>query len=429
LDLPNVIYILFFFALGACVGSFLNVVVWRLPQVEPVEGDTVFHGFYRGWKALSWPPSHCPKCDKHLKWYDNLPVIGWLQLGGRCRFCKEPISIRYPIVEAITGLLFVFYYLMFFIVGLGPCTHYLAPDRVMHFVSTELVITDHWPIYLLDMMLIAALLAASLIDAELFIIPQGIPWFIIAFALIEHAVFDRPCWPGALNPSVPGAALAAGAAVGLLISFALSWSGILPRSFSKGGPLLEVDKARLAEKGETPEDAPQYTPKEIRAEMRKEMLFLLPPLALGMISLFMAWKMESVERFWAGILSHGWISGLLGSILGLLVGGFVVWFTRIAGSIGFGREAMGMGDVDLMAAVGAVLGPGPATVAFFLAPFFGILLVIYMLIARKGRELPYGPYLSLATAFVMLFYCPIADYLSPGITGVGEMISHLWSGG
>jgi leader peptidase (prepilin peptidase)/N-methyltransferase len=279
------------------------------------------------------------------------------------------------------------------------------------------------------MMLIAALLSASLIDAELFIIPLGIPWFIVPFALIEHAVFDRPGWPGALTPSIPSAALAVGAAIGLFISIFLRSNNILKGSFVEGGPMLEVEKAKLEKAGESVDDAPQYTPKQTRAEMRKEMKFLFPPLALGMISLAMAWRLPIVAHFWAHLLLHQWVGGLLGSILGLLVGGFVVWLTRILGSIGFGREAMGMGDVDLMAAVGAVLGPGSATVAFFLAPFFGILLVIYMLLTGKKRELPFGPYLSLATAFVMLFYCPIADYLSPGITSIGEMLSRLWGAG
>ena len=70
-----------------------------------------------------------------------------------------------------------------------------------------------------------------------------------------------------------------------------------------------------------------------------------------------------------------------------------------------------------MFGVGAILGAGAATVTFFVAPFFGIILAIYMLLTRKRRELPYGPYLSLGAAFVMLFYCPIADYLLGGFAG------------
>ena len=106
-------YIVFLFAMGACVGSFLNVVVWRLPRGE----------------SIVRPPSHCPKCGKQLKWYDNLPVIGWLKLRGKCRFCGQPISPRYPIVEATTGLLFAGYYVAFFMLGIGPCPHPGFPRR------------------------------------------------------------------------------------------------------------------------------------------------------------------------------------------------------------------------------------------------------------------------------------------------------------
>ena len=104
---------------------------------------------------------------------------------------------------------------------------------------------------------------------------------------------------------------------------------------------------------------------------------------LGIAWVMLTWKVEPIGRVWAAAVSHGWFSALLGSMLGLLVGGFVVWLTRILGSLAFGREAMGMGDVHLMVAVGAVLGAGPATIAFFLAPFFGMLLVLYMVIIAK----------------------------------------------
>ncbi len=67
--MPHAFYIVFLFLLGACVGSFLNVVVWRLPRGE----------------SLITPPSHCPRCDRPLRWYDNLPILGWIQLGGSCR--------------------------------------------------------------------------------------------------------------------------------------------------------------------------------------------------------------------------------------------------------------------------------------------------------------------------------------------------------
>ncbi|MEN6458623.1 MAG: prepilin peptidase [Thermoguttaceae bacterium] len=82
--------ILWFVAMGAAVGSFLNVVVYRLPL-----------GL-----SLSHPPSHCPNCKHGIPWYDNIPVFGWIKLRGRCRHCHDRISFRYPAVEAVTAVLF-----------------------------------------------------------------------------------------------------------------------------------------------------------------------------------------------------------------------------------------------------------------------------------------------------------------------------------
>lgn len=78
------------FVIGLCIGSFLNVVVLR--------------GF--SGESIVLPPSHCPKCDHKLAWYDNIPVFSYLLLGGKCRYCKEKISIQYPVVELFTGIIF-----------------------------------------------------------------------------------------------------------------------------------------------------------------------------------------------------------------------------------------------------------------------------------------------------------------------------------
>jgi leader peptidase (prepilin peptidase) / N-methyltransferase len=77
--------------LGACVGSFLNVCVYRWPEDRSVVS----------------PPSTCPGCGARIKWYDNVPVLGWMRLRGRCRSCGVPISIQYPLVELVTALLWV----------------------------------------------------------------------------------------------------------------------------------------------------------------------------------------------------------------------------------------------------------------------------------------------------------------------------------
>lgn len=80
------------FLIGLCIGSFLNVVILRS-----------FSG-----ESIVLPPSKCPKCNENIKWYDNIPVLSYLVLRGKCRFCGEKISIQYPLVEFFTGVLFVF---------------------------------------------------------------------------------------------------------------------------------------------------------------------------------------------------------------------------------------------------------------------------------------------------------------------------------
>ena len=75
--------------LGLCVGSFLNVVIWRLPRGE----------------SLVTPPSHCPKCGRMLTPLENIPVVSWVVQRGRCKGCAERISFRYPLIELLTAVL------------------------------------------------------------------------------------------------------------------------------------------------------------------------------------------------------------------------------------------------------------------------------------------------------------------------------------
>jgi leader peptidase (prepilin peptidase)/N-methyltransferase len=88
------------FVFGAMIGSFLNVCIARLPK-----GESIF-----------WPPSHCPKCNEPISFFDNIPIIGFLVLGGRCRSCRQQISLRYIAVEVLTGFMAAALYFQF---GLG----------------------------------------------------------------------------------------------------------------------------------------------------------------------------------------------------------------------------------------------------------------------------------------------------------------------
>lgn len=439
--MPHLLYIPFLFAFGACVGSFLNVVIWRLPRIEHQETDTWYRALRRTIEGLSNPPSHCPQCNTPIKWYDNVPVIGWLKLRGKCRSCKAAISPRYPIVEFVTGALFVFYYVMFFIMQIGPCA--ARPTLVQHpalgsmmMVHRPLMFSIDWPIYVVAMILIAALLAGSLIDLELFIIPIEIPWVLAAAGILFHSIFDQPGLNGTLNTTPPLGALAAGGAAGLAVTLLLGRFGLMPVSFPQGEPMQDIDREAAQREIDEALAAgkkihsyqplpPVYTRKQVRAEMRKEMFFLLPPMVLAAAWWIATNHIPAITRWWEGLFAYHWFSGLLGSVLGALIGGFVVWLTRILGTLAFGRLAMGLGDVHLMFGVGAIIGAACSTIAFFLAPFFGILIALYMWITGTRRELPYVPYLSLATAFVLLFCCPIKTYLTPGFMGLALFVQQM----
>jgi leader peptidase (prepilin peptidase)/N-methyltransferase len=106
------------------------------------------------------------------------------------------------------------------------------------------------------------------------------------------------------------------------------------------------------------------------------------------------------------------IAGVLGSLSGYFAGCGVVWATRILGTWAFGKEAMGMGDVHLMGAAGAVIGPVFVIIAFFIAPFFGLIWAGFQMFFKKTRQIPYGPFLSLAVFAVMIFHDQIRNYLA-----------------
>ena len=129
------------FILGIVIGSFLNVVIHRIPLEE----------------NIAFPPSHCPKCKEKLYWWHNIPVISYLLLGAKCHFCKEPISARYPIVEILSGLLFVSLYLK---IGL------------------------RWELLFIYGSF-AALLALSMIDFDYMAVPDSVNFAALLFALIN----------------------------------------------------------------------------------------------------------------------------------------------------------------------------------------------------------------------------------------------------
>ena len=143
------ILVLWMFMIGGVIGSFLNVVVYRLPL-----GMSIVH-----------PPSHCPKCGKPIRWYDNVPIIGWIILRGRCRQCGNPISRRYPTVEAVTAIMFALLAAVEFLsegANLPRRSFEVADNLFLRQSSMGQV----YGVYLYHMLLLCTLLCAALIEYD-----------------------------------------------------------------------------------------------------------------------------------------------------------------------------------------------------------------------------------------------------------------------
>ena len=253
----------FSFWLGACIASFLNVVIWRAPRGESIVS----------------PPSHCPKCNSPIKWYQNIPILSWLALRGKCANCKAPISPRYIFVEALGGVLF-----------LAAFLHMLKFGLPLHF----LVVYWIW---------IALMIVGSFID------------------------FDHQ---------------------------------LLPDFVTVGG------------------------------------------MALGLVA-------NAYESFffWGKIY---WENFLLYCVGGLAFGFGLLWLVRWLGSKAFKREAMGMGDVFLMGAVGALFGPIAVIVTLILSSVFGSIVGVVLILLSKTKlggftPIPYGPYICMG-CLAWMFYGP-----------------------
>ncbi|MGN0855736.1 MAG: prepilin peptidase [Kiritimatiellia bacterium] len=248
----------FAFLLGTLIASFLNVVVYRVPRGE----------------SVVWPPSHCPKCQAPIRWYQNLPILSWLALRGKCAACKAPISPRYLLVETIGGLLFL---AAFWRYG------YFAP---------------------LAWVWISLMIVGSFIDYDLQLLPDFVTVGGMIFGVATSVVF----W-------VIGA----------------------------------------------------YTPYHFHNLLPEQDMFFITPFQ---------------------------------SLLGLAFGFGLLWVVRWLGGVAFRREAMGMGDVLLMGAVGALFGPVAASLTLILSAVAGTVVGMGMILLKKTRlggctAIPYGPYICL----------------------------------
>lgn len=390
---PDWIWFIFVFAFGCCIGSFLNVVIYRLPRD----------------KSLITPGSSCPACGERIHFYDNIPLVSWILLGRKCRFCKAPISARYFIIELLTALVFLGLFILYFDTDLR--------DGLRPFLS------GGWFIYLISIVLLGAFIAASAIDLEHWVIPLSICWFVTGIGLVASSVGVYILHPSLIraysllpSASADAGALAIGAAIGLAISWVLVATGLVKRSYESVDAKSEIrnlsdDSQNSKSETDQPEKSaePQFNH---RLEVCREIVFLLPVFVCSAAAFWIIRETVPIALRNSFPTQHPVIAGLLGSMWGYFVGCGIVWVVRILGTLAFGREAMGLGDVHLMGAAGAVVGPLFVVVAFFIAPFFGLAWAGSQMFFKKIRQIPYGPFLSLGVFAVMILHDWIRDRIS-----------------
>ncbi|MFU8829427.1 MAG: prepilin peptidase, partial [Phycisphaerales bacterium] len=317
---------LFFFALGAIVGSFLNVVVYRLPRGE----------------NLVVPGSACPKCETKLTWRENLPIIGWIILRGRCRFCRSKISPEYPLIETLMAVLFGGVYAMWF---MDPSLWEIGGLIDTSFWTPEWAEVNRlsrvWPMLLVVFTLLSCLVAITLIDARTFMIPLEIPWLAAGVGLVVHtslAVYmqakgglDARAFVRSGDPELvhrwiiplaegPWLGLAIGGALGIAIACVLLRLKVLPQSFSdyEEWEKQAIAREEAAKASQTPmaDNSPGAAPAAgdardmLRDVLVRTMLLTGPAIALMALG-------ASVGLRMGGRTTEGM---LVGMCVGLLIG-------------------------------------------------------------------------------------------------------------
>ena len=194
------------------------------------------------------------------------------------------------------------------------------------------------------------------------------PILITAFLVFAAMVV---CWL-TLRPSIAAAVTLGGGVLLFLL-------GVLPRDAGTVDVTQDV--------------VDEISGPNVRSEMLKELLFVAIPILFALVAVSLQIDVSRAP----------WVERLLGSMAGFLAGGGVVWIIRIGASLAFNKEAMGLGDAHLMAAVGAVIGAPLVVMGFFMAPFLGLIWGITLKIMGKPNVLPYGPWLSIACLFSVLY--------------------------
>ncbi len=357
-----VLFAIIFFVFGCCIGSFLNVVIYRLPlEINLIS-----------------PPSHCPKCDYRIPVYQNIPLFTWLWQRGKCADCKGSIPVRYFLVELLTGAAFLGAWLMVyqqFVSGSDPAivTAFTAA------VVTLALVT-----------LLAGLIASTFIDIDHFIIPDEITKggmvvgvvFSVAAPQLHGAYLGEDIGRlDALGLSLLGMACGGG------IIYGVAWLGKLlfgKETFSSDEP-CKVTFATHELHIKTDADDDEIVREYEDVFFRKSDTIILH-----------AQQAEMIDRcFWDRPISINSQTTMIGS--DKFSTEEIVHLEVTTREIIVPREAMGFGDVKFMAAIGAFLGWQATLFTLMASAMVGAAVGLTLKATRKDAAIiPYGPYLTLA---------------------------------
>jgi leader peptidase (prepilin peptidase) / N-methyltransferase len=336
------------FVLGCVVGSFLNVCIHRLPLGQSIVS----------------PPSHCPHCRYSIPWYLNIPLVTWIYLDGKCRNCGAPIAIRYFLVELLAGVVFLSCWISF-----GGQSVWLA-------LACDLFISG--------------LIVATFVDLEHFIIPDEITiggmvaGFVCSF--VVPALHGTLSVTGSMKQSLLGMAVGAG-----LIYFVLR-AGKL----AFGRERLHLPGETRIVFGETALHLPD-----------REILYGDVFCRASDQIILQARTLELIDRCYKNVRVR------LGPQR-LRIGDEeldpekVLHMEAVCAELVLPREAMGLGDVKFMAAIGAFLGWQAVIFGLVVSAFIGAVVGTSLVLMKKralSSRLPYGPYIAVA-AVIWMFKGP-----------------------
>ena len=377
--IPDALFTVFIAVLGLLIGSFSNVLIWRLPRRE----------------NINFPPSHCPACDHGLAPLDLVPVLSWAALGGKCRYCKAPISVRYPVIELITGAAYALLSVVFPFSQVGAGLLGLC-------------------------LLFTLLLVASVIDQETYTIPDEISLPGAALGLLFGLLHARPkdgLGFGAdtlpvFAEAVRGMLLGAG----LLITIDLFGSWVIRRLRERSFPEAPLGFQQIALSllvgawlGPWWGVAAGAASASVNLVFRR--VVRIPEwLTLGgtLLSLILTSTGIGAASSGPGLITM--VQGALAAAGGMsLLCGLYWWLMPLItkqpedDSDDYDASAMGFGDVKLAAMIGAFLGWERLVVAVVFAVVAGAVLGVLQLLIFKENRLKFGPYLAIGAVLALLF--------------------------